>query len=206
MTFCNDPRPRITRIPRFKKRPKKVAEPKPPNLPGPWYRCHTLSWEAPPSPKASAKEPLGVDLDGFKFSDADVRWELVPADLAVTTPALLLPRFRREWRWWLRPLAFVRNPEKQGMPVFGPYDVIVAVYSKGFYIVIERYGREMYGPHPARLYYRSHQMPGEIAWVAILQISAYWYSDERILDDLNAQIRNKKLWHSQHTANLIVLE
>lgn len=207
MSFSDDPRRLLPpkREPHFKKRPRpKMALCKPPKIPGRWYKCKTLEWEVP---NRSTGTPLGLDVGGFKFDDSDAaRWELLPKDMEVITLAQLLPKFRREWRWWKTPITFARNPEKEGSLIFGLQDIIIAIYPKGFYITVERYHREIYGPHAARLFYRSYQVPEEIAWVAICQINQYWYSDERMLAALNHEIRNKKLWHSTQTAHTIVLQ
>lgn len=146
-------------------------------------------------------------MGGFKFEDSDVAcWELAPVDKEVTTPALLLRQFRREWRWWQRPMLFARNPEKEGLPLFGDFDVILCGYPHGFFIQIDRYPGESFGPHAARLFYRSWQVTTEIAWVAVCQLSAFWHSDERLLKELNHAIRNKQLYQSRETANTVVLQ
>jgi hypothetical protein len=146
------------------------------------------------------------DLGGFKFDDAPSRWELVKAELEVTSCLRLLREFRIEARWWRKPAAWVRNPERNGMPVYGDEDVIIAFYGRNFHITIERYGRELFGPHPCRLYYRSRQVKGEFAWVGIAQINAMWFSDEKLLAALNHEIKNKRFWQSDKTATTIVLK
>lgn len=144
-----------------------------------------------------------IPVDFFKHADSHVTWEL-QQNYDYTSPRILLPKFRKEWRWFLTPIAWARNPEKNGIPMF-PLDqeVIVAVYPKNFFIKIDR--NDMFGPHPARLMYRSHQIKTEIAWIAICQIEGMWHSDERLLKSLNHEIRNKQLWHSQETANTSVM-
>lgn len=152
------------------------------------------------------KEPA-LDVGGFKFTNAPIRWELVPTPPKVTTCLKLLRKFRPEWRWFQKPIAFARNPEKNGVPLFSTHsDVIICVYPKGYYIKIERYGNEIFGPHPCILYYRSDQAKGEIAWLAICQIEAMWHSDERMLIALNRAIKNKELWQSETTAQTIVIK
>jgi len=212
MNFSDDPRRnKPKREPRFKKspRPKIKLErvSKLPTLPPgqKWFRCTTSSWSLPLGP--SKPEPIGMDIAGFKFADSDAAcWELAPKDLEVTNGAMLLRKFRREWRWWRTPMVWARNPEKERMPVFGGFDVIFIGYSKGFFITIERYPGESFGPHAARLYYRSWQVETEIAWVGICQLSAFWHSDERLLKELNHEIRNRHFFQSFETANTIVLQ
>lgn len=150
---------------------------------------------------------LALDLGGFKFADSQAaRWELVPVDPEYTTGLKLLRRFNIEARWWRKPMAWCRNPErKDGIAIFGSKDVILVLYGKNFHITIERYGTEIFGPHPCRLYYRSHQSYGEVAWVAICQIEAMWHSDERMLKALNTEIKNRRLWQSDQTSETIVL-
>lgn len=146
-------------------------------------------------------------MGGFKFDDSDVAcWELAPVDKEVVTCGMLLQQFRQEWRWWLNPLVWARNPEKEGSPIYGQFDVIFCGYPKGFYITIERYPGESFGPHAARLYYRSWQVTTEIAWIGICQLSAFWHSDERLLKELNHTIRNRQMYQSKETERTIVLK
>lgn len=212
MNFSNDPRRNHPLRSEKKGTWKKRSKPKPalkivlPKLPS-GYKWHgpRIIYDWPT--RIYTGEPLGLDIGGFKFDDSDAaRWEFLPKDLEVTTTAALLRKFRQEWRWWKNPIMFVRNPEKEGKLIFGIHDVIVALYPKGFYIIIERYHREIYGPHAARLFYRSYQVSTEVAWVAIHQLEAYWYSDERMLKVLNHAAKNRKFWHSPATASTIVLQ
>lgn len=209
MSFSDDPRRfDLPKKGRWKKRPKKIkVEPfvLPPLARGKrWYGPRFVyDWHT----RVSTGEPLGLDVAGFKFDDSEAaRWELVPADMQVTTPAVLLRQFRKEWRWWIKkPVAWVRNPEdREGHSIYGT-DVIVVVYPRNFYIVIERYHREIFGPHPARLFYRSWQVLEETAWIAICQLQIMWHSDERMFKALTHEIRNRNFWHSEATAKEIVL-
>lgn len=147
---------------------------------------------------------FSLDVGGFKHTDSHIVWELVQ-NYEFTNPHQLLKEFRKHWPWYAKkPCAWVRNPEKDGVPFFGNKDVIIVVYPRNFYIEITR--DDMFGPHPARLYYRAYQNKAEVAWIAICQLEAMWHSDERILAALNAEIRNKKLWHSPRTAQIPVIE
>lgn len=144
------------------------------------------------------------EVETFKHSDSHITWELA-SNYDYTSPQKLLKEFRRHWPWYAKkPCAWVRNPEKNGIPLYGADDVIVAVYCRNFYIAIERKG--MFGPHAARLFYRSYQCKTEIAWIAICQIEGMWHSDVQILRALNFEIRNKQLWHSKETAVIPVIE
>ncbi len=153
------------------------------------------------------REP-SIDIGGFKFADAPIRWELVPRDYEVISCLALLRKFRQEWRWFKKPIAWARNPEKDGVPMLSQClsDVIISIYPKGFYIRIDRLGNEIFGPHPAKLYYRADQKKGEVAWVAIVQIEAMWHSDDRMLAALNHGIKNKQLWQSDQTAETYVIK
>lgn len=149
------------------------------------------------------KKPEYFDVGGFKFPDAPTRWEIGPVDPEMTNLHALRLKFREEWRWFTKPISWARNPEKAGVLMFPGKDVIVSVYNKGFYIFIER--SDMFGPHPARLYYRSWQDPTQFTWVAICQIEGMWHSDTILLRNLNQEIRNHRLWHSYKSAQLLVI-
>lgn len=206
MNFQDDLRQnkQATRVPQWKKRPK--AAPTGPSNVSPgyrWFKCETHSW---PSLGKPEKQSVGVDVNGFKFHDAPTRWELVPKELEVLSCLQLYRRFRLEARWWRTPMVWTRNPEKEGSPIYGPYDIILVLYGQNFHITIERYGSEIFGPHPCRLFYRSFQRPEEQTWVAIAQIHAMWHSDERLLKALNHEIKNRGFWQSDKTASTIVLK
>lgn len=152
------------------------------------------------------KEPA-ISVEGFRYADSHITWELVRQDYEVISCAQLLQKFRKEWRWFIKkPMAWARDPvDRTGEPMFSVnLEVIVAAYPKNFHIVIER--TDMFGPHPARLYYRSTQVDNEIAWVAICQVEGMWHSDDRMLKGLNHAIRNKELFQSQKSAELIVIK
>lgn len=153
---------------------------------------------------ATTLEPEPLDIGGFKFDAAPARWALAPADPEVITCLKLLRNFYREARWWRKPKVWARNPEKEGVPMFGNKDIIIALYGRNFYITIER--KDLFGPHPARLFYRSYQFPKEFAWVAIVQIEGMWFGDERLLKALNYEIRNRNFYQSDETAETPVLE
>lgn len=203
----------------MKKRPKKIAAPvtrssifhlapagvksdKLPPLPVGhyWYRESYVGRTV-----LAGDDPSILDVGGFKFDDAPARWALQPADLEYISGIKLLRQFRAEARWWRKPAAWLRNPEKNGISIYGDNDIIIAVYGKNFHITIERYGNEQFGPHPCRLYYRSYQVRGEMAWVGIVQIEAFWHSDERMLKALNHEIKNRRFYQSDKTATTPVL-
>lgn len=213
MTFSDDPRrndpPKREKQGKWKKRPRPVFRSKfvLPKLPRGqrWYGPRIVyDWHT----QLSTGEPLGLDIQGFKFDDSDAaRWELVPREMEVITLARLLQEFRQHWRWFQKPIVFARNPEKEGKFFFGEFtDMIICVYPRGFHITIERYGREIYGPHAARLFYRSSQDKTEVAWVAICQLNVFWHSDERVLAALNSEIKNRRLWQSPETSRQVVLQ
>jgi len=202
MNFCDYTAPaEAARKSTIKRRPKK----KPLGLPVGyrWHKCTTPGWET----QAAIPEAKEIILGGFKFSDSPAAWwELSPAMLSVVSCARLLRQFYREARWWRIPAGWNRNPEKEGVPIYGPIDTIIVLYGRNFHIAIERYGEEIFGPHPCRLYYRSQQVEGESAWVGICQITAMWHSDERMLAALNCEIRNRDIWQSEATATTAVLK
>lgn len=149
------------------------------------------------------KEPL--DLRGFKFHNAPVRWELVPEMLPVTSLQLLLEKFYEEWQWHSKPLGWARDPEnKDGTPVFPHMGAVVAPCRCNFYFVIEKSFNTLFGPHKLTLFYRSHYVPNEFAWVAIAQIEGLWHSDERLRKAFMECIEAKQLFQSEDTAGTIV--
>lgn len=164
-----------------------------------WYRGQTVSNWSSTSNKIT-QDVKSVDVGGFRYQDSHIRWELQPVELEVTNCIRLLRKFRREWRWWIKPIAWIRNE------TVGGADVILVLYSKGFSIRIDRYGNEIFGPHPCTLFYKSWQDKTEVVWVAICQIEAMWHSDERMLKALNHSIRNGELWQSDQTAQTIVIK
>lgn len=150
------------------------------------------------------KEPL--DLRGFKFGDATMVWQFAPRDSPVVSLAQLLLKFYAEWRWHNKPLGWARNPEKEGVAVFANADVIVAPCRCGFYFVLERQFREIFGPHTMTLYYRSQYVDNEVVWVATAQFNGMWHSDERVREAFFDVIKRKKLYQSETTAALVVLK
>lgn len=150
-----------------------------------------------------------MELQDFGFEGAPLHWSLELTDPRYASLQQLLEKFMEEWSWGKKPLGWVQNPEtKDGQPYFADgtnNDYIVAPYRKNFYIVIERSLGEIFGPHIARLMYRSWQVSGEISWVAVCQIEAMWHSDERMLKALTTAIDSGELYQSLKTAETIVL-
>lgn len=148
-----------------------------------------------------------LPLQGFRFHDAPIKWELAPVDYQMISLGNLLKRFYGTFDKDIesyRPLAFVRNPtQRNGEPAY-VNDVIVVPYRRNFRIVIEKEG--IFGPHATYLYYSSEQLAGEVAWVATLQITGMYYDDQVILDELTCAIRLRQLYHSEKSAEQIVIK
>lgn len=183
----------------MKKRKKRTWPSTLPKLPPgqSWYRSNSFNWSST-SNKIIDDSP-NLDVGGFKYDDSHVRWELQPQLQEVVSCFKLLREFRCEWRWWIKPKAWIRNYVSNA-------DSILVLYGKNFYIKIERYCNEIFGPHPCILYYKSWQDKTEVAWIAICQIEAMWHSDKRMLKALNHAIRNRELWQSNQTAATIVIK
>lgn len=147
------------------------------------------------------KQP--IELQGFKFADSPIHWELVPVDAPVRSLANRLARFTDNWKEDSIPKVWARNPEnKDGQKLFFG-EVILVMFSDGFHIVIDK-ASNMFGPHAARLMYRSDHVEGEVAWVAICQLSAMWHSDDKMLAALQESINAGELWQSEETAKQVV--
>lgn len=146
-----------------------------------------------------------MDLQGFLFPDSPWKWQFATADYKVASLQQLLQKFEDEYNYDEKPLAFARDPvNKEGRPYYATTtNWIVLPYRRGFYFTIERNG--MFGPHACRLYYKSWQADGEIAWVAICQVSAMWHSDERMLAAFTEAINSDELYQSPKTAATIVI-
>lgn len=145
-----------------------------------------------------------IDLQGFRYDDSQAgRWELV-RELEYASLQQLLKKFRQEWRWWIKkPMGWARDPERKESTCV-EMGLILVLYSKGFHVEIRRH-HNILGPHPARLFYHSHQDPALFTWVAVAQLEALWYSDERILRALNNAVRNKEFWHSDKSSQTLVV-
>lgn len=153
--------------------------------------------------------PSNYIVQGFKFHDAAITWELQAADLKVASLQQILERFYGQFDFSdlesFNPLGWARNPEnKDGTLFYGLSDVIVVPFRRGFYIVIEKQYRELYGPHSARLLYKGHQCE-ETIWVAIMQVECYFYSDDKLRELLLAAIHEKAFYQSEHTQQQIVI-
>lgn len=158
-----------------------------------------------------------MDLSGFRFDSSLWRWTLEPVDLRVTSLQTLLATFTEDWKYDYHPILLrqpdgtngylIRDPaDKNGEPYYDPLtNWIYLQYRRGFYITIERQYREIFGPHPARLFYRSWQQPGEIIWVGICQVSAMWHSDERMFKGLQESVNEGGFYQSPKTAETIIV-
>lgn len=147
-----------------------------------------------------------IDVQGFRYPDAPGRWMLEIADEKVTSLQLLLAKFRVEWKWRRgKPLAIARDPvNSEGKGFYDPLtNWIVMPYTGQFYFVIERKLRDLYGPHAARLYYKSYQIE-QTWWVAICQLQALWHSDIKMLAALQDAVRGDELYQSEETQQTIV--
>lgn len=152
------------------------------------------------------KEALPVQ--GFRFHDAPITWELAPVEHERITLGRLLKRFYDSFDpkdiVSYRPPAFVRNPiQKNGEPAYDR-DVIVIPYYRGFRVVLEKEG--MFGPHPAYLYYYCEQVQGEVVWIATMQIEGMYYDDKVLLDEVTCAIRLKHFYQSPKSAEIIVVK
>lgn len=143
-------------------------------------------------------------------------WELQQADLRVSTVGKLFARFMDEWAYDSSPLLMtmpdttrgyvLRNPEnKWGQRYFDANtDWSVIAFRQRFHITIERQYREVFGPHPARIMYRSWQLEGELIWVAIAQLNFMWHSDERLLASLQEALKAGEFYQSEKTAETVI--
>lgn len=151
------------------------------------------------------KEPL--KLQGFRFADSPVAWELAPVDHEMISLGQLLTRFYRLFDLDLEtyyPLAWVRDPiQKNGEPAYVD-PVIQSWYRRGFYVVIEK--NRLFGPHGAFLYYKCEQLDNEAVWVATLQIKAMFYDDKTMQEELLCGIRLREFYHSETTALTTVIK
>ena len=146
-------------------------------------------------------EPL--ELWGFKFPDAPTKWVLEKVDPEFITLGRLLAKFYENLSYDPEPLKWVRDPlTPEGNPYYGDA-VIVVLYPRNFYIVIEKQFGELYGPHAARLFYRSYTTK-EIFWIAIVQITEMFHSDERLKLSLASELAAKNLYQCNVTAEIIV--
>jgi hypothetical protein len=146
-------------------------------------------------------------VQGFRYDDSPAGcWEL-STDYKFTSLQQLLAKFYEEWQWSPDFLGWARDPvNKDGQPEFDPVtNWIVAPCRRRFYITIERQFKEMFGPHPMRLMYRSDQVDNEICWVAICQLNGMWHSDERIKAAAIDAINTKQLYQSERTAQELIL-
>lgn len=148
-------------------------------------------------------------MQGFRFHDAPIEWVLAPVEPKVATLQQLLQKFYNEFDpsepETHNPLGVVRNPtDKEGKKFYGESETIVAAYRRGFFVTIECLYREHYGPHRARLLYRSWQT-GDLIWVAILQIEEFFFSDEKMLSALTRGIQESTFFQSQKTASTIII-
>ncbi len=145
------------------------------------------------------------DVQGFRFPNSPIRWVLEYAINKAVTMEQLLQRFydlfSEEDEHPFAPLAFVRDPEEEGRRIYGYENVIVAPFRREYYCVITKQLGDIYGPHPCRLYMRNGS---ETLWIAILQISEMFYSDERMLNLLKQSIKDREFYQSESTKKDIV--
>lgn len=158
-----------------------------------------------------------MDLRGFRFDNAPWQWSLQPADCKVASLAHLFRRWKEDVAYNSCPL-LLKQPDKSnayllrdplnadGKPYYDPCtNWVVIAYRQNFYIVIEKQYHEMFGPHPARLFYRSYQLEDEICWVAIAQLNFMWYSDEKLLIAVREAIQAEEFYQSERTGETIVI-
>lgn len=148
-------------------------------------------------------------LRGFRFEGAPFEWVLSPQEPKVATLQQLLQKFYDEFDPsepdTYKPLGLVRNPmDVELQPYFGNNEVIAIPYRKRFLIIVEEQFREPFGPHPARLLYKCWQTD-EMIWVAILQISEFFFSDEKMLLALTLGIQESNFFQSPKTASTIII-
>lgn len=106
------------------------------------------------------------------------------------------------------PISRVYNPEDKitGKRYFGfsNEQVVLFIYRRGFYVVIEKHWRLMEGPHATKLFYKSEQTK-ETLWVATLQLDeCMFYNEDVVTNKLTEAILNRDFFQSDRTADEII--
>jgi hypothetical protein len=78
------------------------------------------------------------------------------------------------------------------------------VYYHRFLIHIEQHYSSKWGPHIARLLYKSEYAP-RIHWIATLQIQAFFFSEEELSLHLFSAIRHRRFFIAPFDAKRIVI-
>jgi hypothetical protein len=147
-----------------------------------------------------------MDVEGFLFENAAWRWELAKVDMEVCSMGQLVERFKENYSYSAKPLAWVRDPinPTEGKPWYGDENVIIVAFPGRFFVKIEKAHREMFGPHRTKLFYKAYQVE-ESYWLATLQLEAMFYSDERMLIALTQGITNG-FYISEYSSKIIVIK
>jgi hypothetical protein len=148
------------------------------------------------------------EVQGFRFNNSPIKWVFDETiNQAITMERVLekfyelFPTDEPEDEYTFKPIGWVRDPEEEGKRIYGRETVVVAIYRKHYYCVVEKQFGNLYGPHPCRLFWRNYN---ELAWVAIVQISEMFYSDERMRAAIDTAIREKQFFQSDETKKSIV--
>lgn len=147
---------------------------------------------------------MSTVLRKFRFSDSPLRWEFDVKGERVCSLAQLLEKFYDEWQWDRKFLGWHRDDGKTKTEQMMSPNRIIVPCRKSFYIEIEQRYNEVFGPHNARLLYRSWQVEGDVLWVGIVQVNCMWTSDDRMKTEITAQVNRKAFYQSEQTAAVIV--
>ena len=150
-----------------------------------------------------------ISVGGFRWPNAPTQWVLAPTDEAQISLGHLLEKFYELFDFdddiTFKPLVMVRDPlDKEGKPYFGSLaQILLVMYRRGYYVLIEKDFSNIFGPHAARLHRRSER--GEIVWIAVLQVeNISFYSDEKILAAVTTAIQSHTFYQTDKTAQILV--
>lgn len=81
----------------------------------------------------------------------------------------------------------IKNPEKE--------DGWWLMYYGGFHVLVEQHYNSHFGPHVAKLRYKSSAVP-RIYWIATLQLPCFFFNEETILANIFVAIRDRKFYQN----------
>lgn len=146
------------------------------------------------------------ELADFRFVGSPIKWVFEEVIERTKTCGQLLEQFYNEHadeETPFKPIGVARDPEKDGYKIYGPNtSVILVAYRRGYYFLIEKQFNQIMGPHTCKLLWKTPD--GETIWIAILQISSLFHSTERMLDALFTALRERTLYQSPKTAELLI--
>lgn len=106
----------------------------------------------------------------FNLSVEENRTELVSV-------GTLLDEFH-EWCRGTNPSPLILNPEIRGQTIWPRQDVWIGIFSKGYYVKVERNQRNSFGPHTAKVFYSDTNNRG--SWLATAQIETPFLNKEEM--------------------------